>query len=434
MLIRRKIKNLVFLTLIVGFILGISSFSCFSAEKISLTIWDNFHGAADSAACDQINANFMKLYPNVQISRRGIPAQQMHPLIKGALGSGTGPDIINDLTAAGYWRPLAAGGLLMPLDEFYQKYNWDKRIFLWTKPFTTLRKKTYGIADELEFIGVYYNKGIFKKMGLDIPETYEEFLDICDKLKSAGYIPIAFANQNKWPAYHQFSIFANNILGSEGVAEILFGNGRWDTPEIEKAIKLFFVDMYKKGYFIPDCNGVTYDDGNMLFYTGRAAMHMTGTWLIADIEENMKAGEVGFFYFPSIEGRPIAPPAGFGSGWFVSSNTSVPEIAATYLDYRFTEDPARMWLEKGRRIAPILFDTTGLKISPLMSFVLKELKGVVERGFQMGYNIDIYAPANFNEMMGDGFQAVIAGQKTPAEQAADLQSEWQKAKEKGLID
>ena len=428
----KEMKRMLVVMVLAGLMLNFG----FSAadEKISITIWDSFSESGASEACDQINESFMKLYPNVEISRQGMVSEQMHPLIKAALSSGTGPDVVNDLTAAGYWRPMAKGELLMPLDEFYEEYDWNEKIFPWSKPFTTLGGNTYGVADELEFIGVFYNKEIFEKEGLSVPQTFEEFLDVCDKLKSAGYIPIAFANQGKFPAYHLFSVFANNILGSDGIAEILFGDGRWDTPEIEKAIKLFFVDMNEKGYLIPGCNGVTYDDGNMLFYTGRAAMHITGTWLIDGIEENMGEGKVDFFYFPSIEGRPIAPPAGFGSGWFISSNSPNSRIAAKYLDYRFSEEPARIFLEKGKRISPISFDMTGLKIPPLLSFVLEELEGAVEKGLQMGYNIDIYTPPNFNIMMGDGFQAVIAGQKTPAQQAADLQAEWEKAREEGLID
>lgn len=430
---RQKVKKIIMLMLVGTSILAFS-FSIANAQKISITIWDDATSTGANEASEEIYSSFEKLHPQVQIIRQAMEgATQMHPLIKPALSSGTGPDIINDLTAGGYWRPLAKAGLLLPLDTFYQEYDWNERIFPWTKPFTTLGGHVYGIADGLEFIGVYYNQNIFNKLGLSVPNTYQEFLGVCEKLKSAGYIPIAFANQGKWPAYHQFSIFANNILGAEKVAEILFGNARWDTPEIEKAIKLFFVDMCGKDYLIPGCNGITYDDGNMLFFTGRAAMHMTGSWLISQIEEFVKDFKTGFFYFPSIEGRPVAPPAGFGNAWFISSATSHPEVCASVLNYRYTESTARIWLEKGKYITPISFDTTGLDLSPLMSFVVESLSDVVEKGFSMGYNIDIYAPTNFNLMQGDGFQAVIAGQKTPRKQAADLQAEWEKAKEMGLV-
>ena len=44
---------------------------------------------------------------------------------------------------------------------------------------------------------------------------------------------------------------------------------------------------------------------------------------------------------------------------------------------------------------------------------------------QFGYNVDVLAPPEFNDMMQNGFQAILAGDKTPEQQAADLQAAWQ---------
>ena len=34
---------------------------------------------------------------------------------------------------------------------------------------------------------------------------------------------------------------------------------------------------------------------------------------------------VGFFFYPPIQGKPIAPPAGLGSGYFVSKAVADPQ-------------------------------------------------------------------------------------------------------------
>ena len=44
---------------------------------------------------------------------------------------------------------------------------------------------------------------------------------------------------------------------------------------------------------------------------------------------------------------------------------------------------------------------------------------------QFGYNVDVLAPPEFNDMMLNGFQAILAGDKTPEQQAADLQAAWE---------
>jgi hypothetical protein len=51
----------------------------------------------------------------------------------------------------------------------------------------------------------------------------------------------------------------------------------------------------------------------------------------------------------------------------------------------------------------------------------------------MGYNIDVLTPDNFNTMMFDGFQEVLAGTKTAQQQADDLENAMAEAREAGAI-
>ena len=38
--------------------------------------------------------------------------------------------------------------------------------------------------------------------------------------------------------------------------------------------------------------------------------------------------------------------------------------------------------------------------------------------------MDVLAPPQFNDVMTNGFQAMLAGDKTPEQQAADLDAAW----------
>jgi ABC-type glycerol-3-phosphate transport system substrate-binding protein len=52
------------------------------------------------------------------------------------------------------------------------------------------------------------------------------------------------------------------------------------------------------------------------------------------------------------------------------------------------------------------------------------MQGVTTGKTDLGYYIDTAAPEAFNAMMQDGFQAVLAGTKTPEQLLADLQKAW----------
>ena len=390
-----------------------------TAEKVVLRVWDTFTEEGQSAGMDKMIEQFQATHPNIKIQRDAQTIDDLRPVVQTALGAGNGPDIIYYDSGPGYAGVLADAGLLLPLDDAYAEKGWTDRIYGWTKDRVTFDGKTYGIGNELEFIGVYYNKNIFTELGVSEPTTYEEFLQICDKAEAAGYTPIAFADGPKWPAYHQFSIMANNIAGQEKLDSILFGDGSWNDPDIVKAIKTFFVDMNQAGYFLKDTTAITYEDGNAVFYNGQAAMDITGTWLLSEMSNNATDFEVGFFFFPSIDGKPVMPPGGMGSGYFVNAKTQYPEEAVEFLDFMFSEEGGKIWLEDLSIIPSIAVPTADLNLTPLMKFAVNAVTTV-----PLGYNIDVLAGDNFNTAQGDGYQAVLLGLKTPEQLAEELQAAW----------
>ena len=57
----------------------------------------------------------------------------------------------------------------------------------------------------------------------------------------------------------------------------------------------------------------------------------------------------------------------------------------------------------------------------------------IAEGAGLGYNIDVLTPTNFNEIMYSGFQAVVAGDMTPEELTAEMQTAWEEAIEAGEV-
>ncbi|MEX2444108.1 MAG: extracellular solute-binding protein [Alkalispirochaeta sp.] len=51
--------------------------------------------------------------------------------------------------------------------------------------------------------GVYYNQDVFDELGLDIPDTAEEFLEVAEEIKDAGYIPVANERSRRRVGYRR---------------------------------------------------------------------------------------------------------------------------------------------------------------------------------------------------------------------------------------
>jgi raffinose/stachyose/melibiose transport system substrate-binding protein len=314
-------------------LVGVASVALSQDEPIQLLYWDTYDepNADRAAIVEAVIAQYEEMYPNVDIVREVQSFENMKTLINTALASGTGPDIVLFGSGAGFMGPLVDADLLLPLDDYVEQYGWRDRIYPWTWDSVTFDGTVFAVGHELEMIGVYYNKTIFEELGLEVPTTYEEFLAASQTALDAGYIPLAFANQPGWPAYHMFSSFANVLEGKEGMDAIFAGDVPWTDEEIVQAIQMAFVDLNEAGYYIPSPNAITYDEGNNLFYTGQAAMHHTGMWLYGDILANSDF-EVGFFALPAIGDMPALPPGGMGSAVMISSATEYPDEAAAFMD------------------------------------------------------------------------------------------------------
>ena len=378
-------------------------------------------------AVTEIQVNrFEEQHPKYTLEREAIDPDQMSKVIPSRLRSDEPPDVVSFDTGPGSGGVLADTGLVYPLEKTYKEKGWD--IYEWAKQRATYNGTVYGVPDQVEEIIVFYNKDLMPEE----PQTLEELRRVAEEHKLRGTIPLAFGNREQYPAGHLFSIGASNLLGRQGLDDILYGNGRWDVPEVVRAIDLFFRDFVESDYYPRNVNAVTFDEASTLFYSGEAAMLPTGTWLVSEIVQAVQDFEVGFFPFPSIDGSGISPPAGLGAGLFVAKEASNPQGAIEFIDYLLQGSTARLIIEKLNVIPAQPVDSKGLDVPELFREVLEDLSASPEAQ-SFGYNIDVLAPQNFNQVMFNGFQEVLNGTRSPAEQAAALQDAWATAKKQRNI-
>jgi raffinose/stachyose/melibiose transport system substrate-binding protein len=395
-------------------------------DQVELRVWDQFTDPTESDNADAIYAAFTEQNPNVTITREVFSTEQMRDVVNTAISSGTGPDLIFYDSGPGYAGVLADAGLILPLDDYAAQYGWDERIAAPAVEATTIDGSFYGMPLQTDLIGMYYNKTLLDQEGLTVPETLDELVAFCGQAAEKGYIPVNFADAEGWPAYHQFSMTANQMVGPDGIRALLNNEGSWDTPEIVTAIEAFFVTLRDAGCFPEDPVAIAYDDGSPLFYSGEALLYPTGSWLIAEIEVQMPDYEIGFVPFPEIEGgQGRVWISGVGSAWYISSTTQHPDEAAAFIDYLFSQEAAEKWIGVSRYFVPVEVDMANIELGPLNNLVIETLQTAGDEGVQFGYNIDVLAPPEFIEVMLSGFQAILVGDKTPEQQATDLEAAWE---------
>ena len=151
----------------------------------------------------------------------------------------------------------------------------------------------------------FYNKDLFEQAGItEEPKTWDEFKDVCQKLKDAGITPMTMddAYATCVIGYH-----LARYIGQDGVKSLVTGeeyNGEsvtWDDEKVKAAAESF-ADFAKEGYFSENIATNKYPAGqNQEFAPGDAAIVICGSWLPNEAKDSVADDlEWGYFNYPSV--------------------------------------------------------------------------------------------------------------------------------------
>lgn len=405
-------------------------FVCSSVNAAEIIVWDEYTEPSKTGAIDHMNDLFEKAYPDIKIERVSMAGEDMRKLIKTALSTGTGPDIAYTEATPGHMGALARAGLILDLTEIWDQYGWTDRLFADSRRVATFDEKVWGIGNELETILVYYNKNIFRDIGYDKPDNYEDLISICEGVKSEGYIPFGFASRDYWTSIHPFMVLMNLFIPRNDVEKIMFETGNWDHSGMRELLEMWCIEFPEKGYFTKDFTALGYDDGNMSFFLGQSAMRFTGTWLLGEIMANVTTFEAGAMLFPQVKKNiPSQVPLSFGAGYVVSKTTAYPEECFKYLDFLMSpEKTDKIWVEEASLVPPFPVNLAKLEVSPLQKEALQIISN-----FGTGIKVMSYSSAEWWTEVCSLMQGLYIGQTTVDEVVDKMSIMWEEDRAKGLL-
>ena len=240
---------------------------------------------ADLALIKQDIAKFESENKGITVKLDVIPSENVRTVLQTQLRSGEGPDVFGYDTGPGFAGALAKAGLVYDLTAAYHDNHWP--IYDFAKQRVTFGGKIVGVPSQIEEVGVFYNKDIFTKLGIQQPPSVDDLKAAMQKIKDSGTIPMVVSDKEGWQGGHLLSIALSSQVGSQTMEQLINGQKPWDSPEVVDSLAVW-QDFQKGGLLNPSPTAVTYDNGNALFYSGKAAMNPTGSWLAQDIERNTK--------------------------------------------------------------------------------------------------------------------------------------------------
>jgi len=192
--------------------------------------------------------------------------------------AGGKPPTVAQFNPTTQFRELMEAGMLNDIDAVAVKNGWDKMLPLPLQRFAKSGGKYYAMP-----VGVHnpswfwYSKEVLAKAGVSKePANIDEFFAALDKVKKAGFVPLALGGQ----AWQEFMLFFT-LLHTSGGADLytrVFASKDGKvatTPELKKVLSDF---KRLKGYIDAGSPNRDWNLASAMLISNRAGFQVMGDW------------------------------------------------------------------------------------------------------------------------------------------------------------
>lgn len=379
-----------------------------------VTIWS--WRTEDKAAMQEIFDEFNSKNPDIRVTFDPLDPDSYANKLSTALQGGKGPDIAQ-LNPYGALQPFVDAGYLEPLDDLVPELaSFSDQAKIAIKGLKD--GKLYGVPYAAVNLGVFYNTEIFAEHGIEVPKTYQEFTEACDKLLKADVIPIAAggANGQGWALEVALNVLTPGLTGPDFYDDLMSGKKKLTDPTYVAAMQRMS-DLLP--YFSPGFEGVDYDASTQQFINGKAAMFLGGSYENGSFS-SQGGDDLKFsvFTFPADKaGEPAYTSTWVDGSYGLTTDAVNRDAAIKVLNYMATKEFAQQFADK-LGWPPVRNDVVIGDDKPVLQQMIKMQEHSVPNVTLVGFRWD--NPTG-SSILQPAIIDMIVGKITPQKLAEDMQ-------------
>ena len=154
----------------------------------------------------------------------------------------------------------------------------------------------YGVPYIANAAGMLYNKDMFAEKGWDLPETWDEFIDLCETIKAEGEVlPLYLGFLDTWTILSPWNSMLVELVPSDHIRKVNAGEAKFADYYREPAEKLLkLLDYAEDGPM-----AYSYEDACTAFARGQSAMFPCGSFAVPQILSANPEMNIGLFAMPA---------------------------------------------------------------------------------------------------------------------------------------
>ena len=201
---------------------------------------------------------------------------------------------------------------------------------------------TFGVPYVANAAGVLYNREMFQEHGWEIPETWDEFLSLCDEIQAAGIQPLYFGFKDTWTCLAPWNALAVDLAPADVCKQVNRGKTTFTDEYREIAEKM--LELLPYGQEGPFAYG--YNDACTAFANGESAMFAIGSYAVPQIKSVNPEMDIDSFVMPGSNNKEEnVLNSGVDLQFCVMENCENKEAAYEVLDFFLERESVQKYLD-----------------------------------------------------------------------------------------
>lgn len=318
-----------------------------ASDNVSLTLM--VQSAVDPWQ-EELGKMIEEKFPDYDITLRMWDEGTIEQTIRTTYAAGQAIDVV------GYWptymQKFEGTGIPMDLTEYLDADpEWAASFGETGLEVGTTDEGILAVPSNTSYPLIQINTSIFEEAGVEVPEemSWDEFVDICSKIKEAGYTPLSV--QSDWAGW-----FVRNALmqcwdNDEELDSFIAGEISFKDERVVEAFDKI-AELYTSDYVYPggiEAVATSADEALASFVNGDVAMYCNVNGNSAAAVDNVGENfEIAVCSWPSMAAtEDMDHILGSAFGYMIMSTTQYPEEAVEVLKYITGDEVQQMIADMG---------------------------------------------------------------------------------------
>ena len=201
---------------------------------------------------------------------------------------------------------------------------------------------TYIVPYVANAAGILYNRDMFAEHNWEIPETWDELIQLCDAIKAEGILPFYFGFKDIWTCLAPWNAMAVELAPSDTAKQVNRGETTFTDQYRELAEK--YVQLLPYGPDDPFAYG--YNDACTAFARGESAMYPIGSYATPQILSVNPDLNIDSFVMPASNAKEDRTlNSGIDLGFCIMDGCENREAAYEVLDFLLADENLQKYID-----------------------------------------------------------------------------------------